>query len=86
VFTALNQAQDDSHATPGDMANLLDLTLKGIRTVARLKRLRRALAGPPSPAGSAVLEQVLDELFEEWGVDPWLPGTREASAHLRSRR
>jgi hypothetical protein len=52
-----------------EYARLAALSLAGARTVARLLRDKRALAGEAADGISGAIAQAIDELATEWGVD-----------------
>ena len=52
-----------------DYARFIGLAFRGANTVARLLRARMALGGDPTDALSVAMNEVLDDLSEEWGIE-----------------
>lgn len=60
-------AGDD--AEPTDYVRIAGLALQAARTVARLLRDKRAIAGEAADGLQGAISQILDEFSTEWGVE-----------------
>ncbi len=69
LSTLLDQELDSVEADIEYVIRLFSLHGQGASRIARLLRLQQAQAGTPQDQLSQAINQALDELSEEWGVD-----------------
>lgn len=67
VFAFLNR--DPDRLDPGDYVRAAELAFTGARTIARLLRDRDALTGSSADELDGIVDQALDLLSAEWGID-----------------
>ena len=67
VFAFLSR--DPDRLDPGEYVRAAELAFKGARTVARLLRDREALTGSSAAELDRIVDQALDLLSAEWGIE-----------------
>ena len=66
ILTGATPGPNSRRLGAGDYARFIGLTFQGANTLSRLLRVRNEL---PDNPWDKIMDQVLDELSEEWGVE-----------------
>jgi hypothetical protein len=69
LLTGCTPGPDGIPLTAWDYARFAGLAFQGAGTISRLLRARKILTGDRESALSRAIDQALDELGEEWGVE-----------------